>query len=156
MILNVADRNADNRFGELLQSRRESMIDPTTGRPWTQRRVAEEVERRANHPASRSLVAGWESGEIKRPNSKHVNALIEMGFLTGDEAVQKLGVKFENLPLRDDERELLGYYRRLRGRPNLQEAALGAVRGMIPPANRPKARIRHPLRVAEDRQEYEA
>lgn len=138
---------AVRKFGDLLKERRLASADLLTDRAYTQQAVADEVGRRVGEEISRSLVAGWESGDVALPQPKHVNALIDMGLMTGIEACRALGFKVEDAPLRDDERALLRAYRRLRNVPILQAAALQAVEAM-PPRPGPARSTRGRLAVA--------
>ncbi len=129
MILRVGDRN----FGSLVRSTRESTIDPTTGRPYTQARVAELVADLSGEPVSRSLVAGWESDEIELPRIKHLNALPKVLPVSVEDLVRALGLEFESAPMREKERRMQRAFRRLSRTPILEDTALRVVEAMAQP-----------------------
>jgi hypothetical protein len=134
MIPHVNGENLAVRYGELQKSRREQTIDPTTGRTYTQSGLAGAASAIANETYTRSMVASIEAGKVVTPEARYINAVVRLGLMTGIEAVQAIGYEIEAPSLRDDERDLLAAYRRLRDDPHMQATALAVVRAM--PAGR--------------------
>ena len=148
----MISRMSVENFGKLLRSRRQSSEDPTTGKPWTQGRLADQMGTFVGESVSRSLVAGWERGEGETIAPKYINALTRILPITPMEALQALGYEAESVPLREDEREVLAAYRRLRSWPLLQEGGLAALKALQP---RQGGRVQTLDRVAEPRARYE-
>lgn len=108
-------------FGALLKSRREATLDETTGKPYTQARIAELLADRVGEPISRTAIAEWETGATKKLRPQFVNALSTILPMTVSEAVQAMGYETTEGPrLTDEERQLLAMYRRLK--PDLRRA----------------------------------
>jgi hypothetical protein len=146
MISPVNVSNSGAAFGELQKSRREQTIDPTTGRAYTQQRLADVLSEMIGQPVSRSRVAAVEAGDVATPDVAYVNALVRVLPITGLEAAQAIGYDVEAQALREDERELLAAFRRLRADPRMQETALAVVRalpvGPLREPNTPRRRRR--------------
>lgn len=116
---------ASRTFGQWLGQKRRETIDPTTGRAFTQARVAELLD------VSTSKVAGWEQDEIKSISPDDAHRLAEILQVSEVQILQAVGFKADPLPLKDDERDLLEAYRRLS--PILQETARRVIRAMPEP-----------------------
>lgn len=109
---------SNRAFGDLLHSRREASVDPTTDQPYTQKRIAEIISQKmkelGRRPISQQLVSAWEAGNLKRPpRPEQLNVLPLILPVSHLEIVQALGYAVEIPALTPDEQELLAYYRRV-------------------------------------------
>lgn len=102
MILKIVEKS----FGTLLRELRESTPDPTTGRPYTQKRVEELLG------FSDAALSNYENGKA-RPQVEQVNALAKLYRTPVLRLVEALGFEVEPMALTEDEREWLAVYRRI-------------------------------------------
>lgn len=113
-----------NSFGQWLRAARLETIDETTGRPYTQARLAELMN------ISDSKVAAWESGQIQTISPEDGRMISRILRRPEVELVEAMGWDVGNAGLTDDERRLLAAFRRLRDVPILQQGALASLEGM--------------------------
>lgn len=110
-------------FGEWLRDARRSSIDPTTGKPFTQERLAELLH------ISQAKVAQWERGEIRTILPEDGVPLASILNRPVSEIIEAIGWPV-NLTLTAAERRAAAAVRRLEAVPAVQEAALVGLEAM--------------------------
>jgi transcriptional regulator with XRE-family HTH domain len=96
-----------NGFGLWLKEARLGTVDPRSGRPYSQARLAREMG------ISPSKVAAWERGAITSVLPKDAHMLARLLNRTERELLEALGYEVGNIALSDEERQLLAAYRQL-------------------------------------------
>lgn len=102
----MAENLPVNRLGELVKARRESTIDPLTGRPYTQEGLGKALG------VSRVAITAIERGATETIDSDKANRLAELLDLSVDELVVAMGYRIGTGSLSREESELLRVYRR--------------------------------------------
>jgi transcriptional regulator with XRE-family HTH domain len=120
-------------FGGLVRSRRLGSVDPTTGMPFTQQRMADIISDRIGKPVARTAYVAWENGRSGMPSAEVVNVICDVLEIDVADALAAAGFRLDrSLILTGDERDLLAEYRRLRKSPALQDTALRVIRALRP------------------------
>src|SRR5436189_5679215 len=95
-----------NSFGKWLKTSRLSTIDPASGRPYSQARLAQALG------VSAAKVASWESGHIVSCSPRDAGGLARILNRGQSEILRAMGYQVDPT-LADDEIELLAVFRQL-------------------------------------------